>query len=69
MNASTFSLIQLGLYALIELWARHENKPPGWVPTPEDWAKLRASVIADTPEAMLNEAKKRLAGATTATNQ
>lgn len=67
MNPATLAYISLGLDALIKLWAIHANKPPGWTPSAEDWAELRAQVIADTPEAMRQEAKDLLAGRPTET--
>lgn len=60
MTPQALSLIALGLDALIKLWALHENKPAGWKPSPEDWAKLREEVEAATPQAELEAAKKRL---------
>jgi hypothetical protein len=56
MNPAALTLIKLGLDTLIQLWAIHANKPAGWKPSPEDWAALRAEVLASTPEAILNEA-------------
>jgi len=60
VNPQALSLIALGLDALIRLWATHTNKPAGWTPTAEDWAQLKADVLAATPEAELEAAKKRL---------
>ena len=67
MNPASLAYIKLGLDALIKLWAIHANKPPGWEPSAADWAELRAQVMADTPEAMREEARKLLAGRLTAT--
>lgn len=34
-------LISTLITAALEIWRTHANKPPGWTPTPEDWAELR----------------------------
>jgi hypothetical protein len=61
MNASTALALKLGIDAIITLWAQHANKPPGWKPTPQDWAELDAEVNAATPEARFVLAKLRAA--------
>lgn len=60
VDPMTLGLIALGIDTLLKLWATHANKPAGWVPTPEDWAQLKSEVLAATPEAELEAAKKRL---------
>jgi hypothetical protein len=69
MNPAALPLIKLGLDTLISLWAIHENKPPGWKPSAEDWAKLRAEVDAATPENVLARAKQIVDGLPTATQE
>lgn len=48
------------LFNLIQLWANHANKPPGWVPSEQDVADLLAKVDAATPEARKAASRERL---------
>lgn len=68
MNPTQLALLQLGLDALVKLWANHSGKPQGWKPTAEDWAALESEVLAATPEAVDEEARKIIAGRPTATH-
>lgn len=45
--------------ALIQIWANHTNKPPGWQPTAQDFVDLLAKVDAATPEARKAAARER----------
>ena len=60
VDPATLALIGLGIDVMLKLWASHANKPAGWIPTPDDWAQLRAAVVAATPDAELELAKERL---------
>lgn len=48
------------LFNLIQLWANHSNKPPGWTPTQEDIDDMLATVDAATPESRKAAARMRL---------
>jgi len=61
MNAATAIAIKLGIDALIQIWATHANKPPGWKPTSDDWLELDRDVEAATPEARFKLAQLRAA--------
>lgn len=37
MNPIIAAAIAQGLAALIEIWRQNSNKPPEWVPSPEEW--------------------------------
>ena len=50
------AVIQLGF----QLLQQYLNKPPGWVPAPEDIAALNASIDSATPEAEKALARVRL---------
>lgn len=53
-------LIAAGIVALVQIWARHNNKPADWKPTPQDIADIINEVDAATPEAEKAAARKRL---------
>ena len=61
MNAATAIALSLGAEHLIRLWAALENKPPGWVPSEQDWTELDTEVLNATPEARLALARLRAA--------
>lgn len=48
------------LFNLVQLWANHAGKPPGWTPSQEDIAELLAKVDAATPEARKAASRERL---------
>ena len=43
MNPLLIPLLSQLVSAAVEIWRVIDNKPPGWEPTPEDWARLRAN--------------------------
>lgn len=59
MTPSTAILLKLAIDSLISLWANHANKPPGWVPTENDWKELADEAAKATPEARLDLARAR----------
>ncbi len=52
--------IAQALFALIQIWANHANKPPGWVPTEAEVNDMISMVDAATPEAEKAAARARL---------
>lgn len=54
------TIIATLLNTVIQLWANHANKPPGWEPSAQDYADMRSQVDAATPEAMKAAARVRL---------
>ncbi len=55
--ASAVAGILLGAF---EIWARHQGKPEGWVPTQDEWGQFLDEVGLATPEARKALAAKRL---------
>jgi hypothetical protein len=47
------------LLAALEIYKIHANKPPEWVPKPEDWRALTAEVELATIDKLHAEAKAR----------
>lgn len=49
-----------GLLFALDLYRRHANKPPEWLPTAADWAALQADVESQTAEKFKADARAAL---------
>ncbi len=58
MDPLTAALAAQGILALLEIYRMHANKPPGWVPTAEDWNELETWAHT-TPEDIKRAAAQR----------
>lgn len=52
--------IAQGIAALIEIWRANANKPPEWVPSPEEWDAMLAFNDVKTANQYKVEAAARL---------
>lgn len=48
MDPATAALVATGINALLQVWANHKNKPPGWKPSPEDWSEIETEATMKT---------------------
>ncbi|HMP84454.1 MAG TPA: hypothetical protein PKA41_17295 [Verrucomicrobiota bacterium] len=60
MNTTAILAAQ-AIVAGLEIYRQHANKPPGWVPSAEDWNELEAWAQR-TPEDIKREARERRGG-------
>lgn len=57
MDPITLAAIATVIKTGIEMWARHTNKPPGWIPTKADFDEMEAFANERTSQWYKDQAK------------